>query len=94
MLSVPAGWRDPFVLEKPSAASPWWYVMVGAGVRSRCGTAMVYRSLSLTEGERVWCWRGGERGGKSSSATRLVPAPVCGCLQSCCWLVSGRHCRA
>jgi hypothetical protein len=45
-----AGWRDPFVLERPSAGSPWWYVMVGAGVRDTCGTAMVYRSKDLTEG--------------------------------------------
>jgi hypothetical protein len=46
----PAGWRDPFVLERPSAGSPWWYVMVGAGVRDKCGTALVYRSQDLTEG--------------------------------------------
>lgn len=46
------GWRDPFVLEKPSAHSPWWYVMIGAGVRNKCGTALVYRSKDLTQGEK------------------------------------------
>lgn len=52
-----SGWRDPFVLEKPSSSSdsedghnPWWYVMVGAGVQNKCGTALVYRSKNLTEG--------------------------------------------
>lgn len=56
-LIVCAGWRDPFVLEKPSPGSPWWYVMVGAGLRNECGTALVYRSLSLTEGG-CGGWRG------------------------------------
>jgi hypothetical protein len=45
------GWRDPFILEQPSASSPWWYVMVGAGVKSKCGTALVYRSRDLKQGE-------------------------------------------
>lgn len=47
-----AGWRDPFVLERPSASSPWWYVMIGSGVRNTCGTALVYRSKDLTKGGR------------------------------------------
>jgi hypothetical protein len=46
------GWRDPFVLEKPTTTNPWWYVMIGAGVRNKCGTALVYRSKDLTEGEQ------------------------------------------
>lgn len=47
------GWRDPFVLERPCSASgnPWWYVMVGAGVKGTCGTALVYRSKDLRSGE-------------------------------------------
>jgi len=53
LLGCYAGWRDPFVLEKPSARSPWWYVMVGAGVRNKCGTALVYRSKDLTQGEKA-----------------------------------------
>ncbi|WIA38806.1 hypothetical protein OEZ86_002088 [Tetradesmus obliquus] len=45
-----SGWRDPFILERPSASSPWWYVMVGAGVKETCGTALVYRSGDLRQG--------------------------------------------
>jgi sucrose-6-phosphate hydrolase SacC (GH32 family) len=44
------GWRDPFILERPSGSSPWWYVMVGAGVKDKCGTALVYRSRDLKHG--------------------------------------------
>ncbi|KAF6262321.1 glycosyl hydrolase [Scenedesmus sp. NREL 46B-D3] len=44
------GWRDPFILQQPSAGSPWWYVMVGAGVKDKCGTALVYRSKDLKQG--------------------------------------------
>eukprot|EP00775_Hariotina_reticulata_P013159 gene13159-13289_t len=44
------GWRDPFVLQQPGPDSDWWYVMVGAGVRDSCGTALVYRSRQLTSG--------------------------------------------
>lgn len=48
------GWRDPFVLEQPCPAagqqSKYWYVMVGAGLAGRGGTALVYRSMSLTAG--------------------------------------------
>lgn len=44
------GWRDPFVLERPSEGNPWWYVMVGAGVKHKTGTALVYRSKHLKTG--------------------------------------------
>lgn len=70
LCQCPAGWRDPFVLEKPTAASPWWYVMIGAGVRNKCGTALVYRSKDLTEGMALACAR--------RSPVRTVLAPV-GC---------------
>jgi hypothetical protein len=49
------GWRDPFVLERPTADQPYWVVMVGAGFKGakRAGTALVYRSKgsSLQSGE-------------------------------------------
>ena len=40
------GWRDPFVLEHPTAEKPHWVVMIGAGFKGehRAGTALVYRS--------------------------------------------------
>lgn len=57
------GWRDPFILERPSDSSPWWYVMVGAGIKQKLGTAMVYRSKHLKTGELCYaalsactCW--------------------------------------
>eukprot|EP00882_Tetradesmus_deserticola_P017125 GHRQ01018327.1.p1 GENE.GHRQ01018327.1~~GHRQ01018327.1.p1 ORF type:complete len:236 (+),score=68.85 GHRQ01018327.1:228-935(+) len=46
------GWRDPFILQTPTAGSPWWYVMVGAGLKDKCGTALVYRSKDLKQGTR------------------------------------------
>jgi hypothetical protein len=50
------GWRDPFILERPCGSSPCWYVMVGAGVKGKCGTALVYRNRDLKSGEwGVWC---------------------------------------
>jgi beta-fructofuranosidase len=45
------GWRDPFVLQRPGPDSDWWYVMIGAGVKDSCGTALVYKSRRLTSGE-------------------------------------------
>eukprot|EP00877_Chromochloris_zofingiensis_P008156 jgi/Chrzof1/3594/Cz13g01200.t1 len=44
------GWRDPFIIERPSAHSPYWVCMIGAGVRGVAGTAMVYRSKDLYSG--------------------------------------------
>ncbi len=68
-----AGWRDPFVLEKPSAASPWWYVMIGAGVRNKCGTALVYRSKDLTEGgHQKGLWQPAVRHTSTASGARLT----------------------
>ena len=45
-----AGWRDPFVLEKPSKTNPYWYVMVGSGIKHESGSALVYRSKNLKSG--------------------------------------------
>ncbi|KAF8059133.1 oligopeptide transporter [Scenedesmus sp. PABB004] len=48
-----AGLRDPFLLERPTPGSPWWMLMVGAGLRGEGGargTALVYRSATLTSG--------------------------------------------
>lgn len=39
-----------FTLERPSASSLWWYVMVGGGVKERCGAVLVYRSRDLRQG--------------------------------------------
>eukprot|EP00878_Enallax_costatus_P009511 GHUV01009939.1.p1 GENE.GHUV01009939.1~~GHUV01009939.1.p1 ORF type:complete len:772 (+),score=256.40 GHUV01009939.1:334-2316(+) len=44
------GWRDPFVLEKPSEINPYWYVMVGSGIEHKTATALVYRSKNLRTG--------------------------------------------
>eukprot|EP00877_Chromochloris_zofingiensis_P013104 jgi/Chrzof1/8047/UNPLg00092.t1 len=44
------GWRDPFIIERPTADNPYWVCMIGAGVRGVAGTAMVYRSKDLYSG--------------------------------------------
>lgn len=49
------GWRDPFVVARPSETDPNFYVIVGAGERGRAGTALLYKSLSIHGG---WSYSG------------------------------------
>lgn len=72
-----SGWRDPFILERPSASSPWWYVMVGAGVKETCGTALVYRSGDL-------------RQGRCNAIYNLPPSIRCDCTGGAGHLCLGR----
>lgn len=44
------GWRDPFVISRPTAKDPSFYVMVGAGEKGRAGTALLYKSRSIYSG--------------------------------------------
>ncbi len=38
------GWRDPFVLERPSPSNNHeWVVLIGSGIKDMGGTALVYR---------------------------------------------------
>jgi len=44
------GWRDPFVVERPSAGNGGeWVVLIGAGVKGLGGTAAVYRAARLRD---------------------------------------------
>jgi hypothetical protein len=46
------GWRDPFVVARPTPEDPHFYVIVGAGERRAAGTVLLYRSRSIHEGAR------------------------------------------
>ncbi|KAI8462969.1 MAG: glycosyl hydrolase [Monoraphidium minutum] len=44
------GWRDPFVVERPSAANGnEWVVLIGSGLKNGGGTCLVYRTPSLRD---------------------------------------------
>ncbi|KAG2494572.1 hypothetical protein HYH03_007338 [Edaphochlamys debaryana] len=50
-------WRDPYVLGRPGDhGQDCWTIMVGAGVKDRGGTALVYRSKTLRDGD--WTYVG------------------------------------
>ncbi|KAG2452610.1 hypothetical protein HYH02_002847 [Chlamydomonas schloesseri] len=50
-------WRDPFVIGRPGQdGQGCWTIMIGAGVRDRGGTALVYRSPKLRGGS--WTYAG------------------------------------
>ncbi|KXZ49899.1 hypothetical protein GPECTOR_19g350 [Gonium pectorale] len=50
-------WRDPFVIGRPGKdGQDCWTVMIGAGVKERGGTALVYRAESLRGGS--WSYAG------------------------------------
>eukprot|EP00198_Chlamydomonas_reinhardtii_P001575 XP_001690911.1 glycoside-hydrolase-like protein [Chlamydomonas reinhardtii] len=50
-------WRDPFVIGQPGQdGQDCWTIMIGAGVRDRGGTALVYRSPTLRGGS--WTYAG------------------------------------
>ncbi|KAG2446052.1 hypothetical protein HXX76_000654 [Chlamydomonas incerta] len=74
-------WRDPFVIGRPGQdGQAGWTVMIGAGVRDRGGTALVYRSPSLRAGPWTYvgelCRGAGDTGVIWECPVMLHPPPL------------------
>jgi hypothetical protein len=69
------GWRDPFVVARPSPADPHFYVIIGAGERRAAGTVLLYKSRSIHTGERLHAPMAPEAKGDEAGALPSIAKP-------------------